>query len=162
MGLSISRPVKCWLLVFCLLMLSITGGCKQGPWVLWTSYAAHFIDAQGRVIDHTGGDRTTSEGQAYGMFFALADNDRPAFDRLLAWTQANLASNDLGTHLPSWLWGKNKDGNWQTIDPNSASDADVWMAYALIEAGRLWTAPNYTSLGRQMMAQIAKKEVAKA
>ena len=27
------------------------------------------------------------------------------------------------THLPAWLWGRNKDGEWKTIDPNSASDA---------------------------------------
>ena len=34
---------------------------------------------------------TTSEGQSYGLFFALAANDRKAFDLLLAWTRDNLA-----------------------------------------------------------------------
>ena len=34
------------------------------------------------------------------------------------------------------------------------------MAYTLIEAGRLWKTPAYSHLGRQMMAQIAKTEVA--
>ena len=91
------------------------------------------------------------------MFFALADNDRATFDRLLNWTQANLAGGDLETHLPAWLWGKNKDGEWKTLDPNSASDADVWMAYTLIEAGRLWNVPHYTSLGRQMMVHDRQK-----
>jgi endoglucanase len=140
-------------------MLSASGGCKQGPWVLWDSYSARFIDSGGRVIDRSSGDRTTSEGQAYAMFFALVDNDRPAFDRLLSWTEANLASGDLRAHLPAWLWGKNPDGSWKTIDPNPASDADVWMAYTLVEAGRLWKAPRYTSLGLKLMAQIAKIEV---
>ena len=93
------------------------------------------------------------------MFFALADNDRPTFNRVLAWTEANLASADLQTHLPAWLWGKNKDGQWKVLDPNSASDADVWMAYTLIEAGRLWKSPGDTNLGRAMLAQIAKNEV---
>jgi endo-1,4-beta-D-glucanase Y len=82
------------------------------------------------------------------------------FDRVLNWTQANLAGGDLQTHLPAWLWGKNKDGEWKTLDPNSASDADIWMAYTLVEAGRLWKIPVYANLGRQMMAQIAKTEVA--
>jgi endoglucanase len=141
-------------------MLTATGGCKQGPWTLWDSYAARFIDAQGRVIDHTLGDRTTSEGQAYALFFALAGDDRATFDRLLNWTQANLASGDLETHLPAWLWGKNKDGEWKTLDANPASDADVWMAYTLVEAGRLWRAPYFTRVGRQMMVQIAGSEVA--
>jgi endo-1,4-beta-D-glucanase Y len=160
MSLRKCRPDKHWLLMVLLLALCPTGGCKQTAWPLWNAYAAHFIDAQGRVIDHTSGDRSTSEGQAYAMFFALADNDRATFDRVLAWTQANMANNDLQTHLPAWLWGQNKDGQWKTLDSNSAADADVWMAYTLLEAGRLWKAPSYTNIGREMMVQIAKTEVA--
>jgi endo-1,4-beta-D-glucanase Y len=160
MSLRTSRLAKRWWLIGFLLLLSTTGGCKQSPWALWDSYSASFVDVQGRVIDPQGGDRTTSEGEAYAMFFALAGNDRAVFDRLLKWTQENLANGDLQSHLPAWLWGRNKDGEWKTIDPNSASDADVWMAYALIEAGRLWKSPYYTRIGRQMMVLIAKNEVA--
>jgi endoglucanase len=94
------------------------------------------------------------------MFFALADNDRASFDRVLTWTQANLAGGDLQTHLPSWSWGKNQDGEWKALDPNPASDADVWLAYTLVEAGRLWKHPSYANLGRKLMEQIAKTEVA--
>ena len=160
MSLRTSRLAKRWWLIGFLLLLSTTGGCKQDPWTLWDSYSASFIDVQGRVIDPQGGDRTTSEGEAYAMFFALAADDRATFDRLLKWTQDNLASSDLQAHLPAWLWGRNKDGEWKTIDPNSASDADIWMAYALIEAGRLWKSSYYTRIGRQMMVLIAKNEVA--
>lgn len=152
-------PGKHWLPLLLCLALCPAGGCKQGAWSLWDAYVAHFIDPQGRVIDHTSGDRTTSEGEAYAMFFALADDDRATFDRLLNWTQANLAANDLGNHLPSWLWGHANDGQWKTLDPNPAADADVWMAYTLVEAGRLWNVPTYTNMGRRMMAQIAKVEV---
>jgi len=147
------------LLILFLFALCPTGGCKQGSWPLWNAYQAHFIDSQGRVIDHTGGGRTTSEGQAYAMFFALADGDRPAFDRLFKWTQANMAGGDLGTRLPGWLWGQGSDSEWKQLDLNSAADADVWMAYTLVEAGRLWNAPAYSSTGRAMMALIAKSEV---
>ena len=145
--------------ILILLALCPTGGCKQGSWPLWNAYQSHFIDSQGRVIDHTSGGRTTSEGQAYAMFFALADDDRPAFDRLLKWTQVNMAGGDLQTHLPGWLWGHGKDGQWKLQDQNPAADADVWMAYTLVEAGRLWNVPAYTSTGRAMMAMIAKSEV---
>jgi endoglucanase len=148
------------LLILVLLMLTATGGCKQGPWTLWNSYSARFIDSDGRVIDPQGAARTTSEGQAYALFFALADNDRVRFDLVLTWTQENLAGGDLQAHLPSWLWGKSKEGEWKTLDPNPASDADLWMAYTLIEAGRLWKHPVYSNIGRQMMAQIARTEVA--
>ena len=160
MGLRKFRPDKRWLSILLLLALYPSGGCKQGSWLLWDAYKAHFIDAQGCVIDHAGGDRTTSEGQAYAMFFALADNDRATFDRILTWTQANMAEGDLQTHLPGSLWGKGTDGQSKSLDPNSAADADVWIAYSLIEAGRLWHVPAYTDLGRQMLARIAQTEVA--
>ena len=142
------------------MMVCATGGCKQGPWTLWNAYETRFIDQQGRVFDPQGDQHSTSEGQAYALFFALAGNDRAQFDRVLNWTQANLASNDLTANLPSWLWGKDKDGAWKTLDANSASDADLWMAYTLVEAGRLWNAPLYTTLGKGMMARIAATEVA--
>ena len=147
-------------LILVLLLCAASGGCKQGPWALWHAYAAHFIDEQGRVIDPQGGNRTTSEGQSYALFFALADNDRPHFERVLAWTQTNLAAGNMATHLPGWLWGRTSDGQWKLLDPNSASDSDCWIAYSLLEAGRLWHNSAYTVLGHQMMAMIARQEVA--
>jgi endoglucanase len=141
-------------------MLCASGGCKESQWKLWTAYQSRFIDVEGRVYDPIGDHHTTSEGEAYALFFALAANDRPCFDKVLSWTKANLAAGDLENHLPSWLWGKNPDGSWKPLDTNSASDADVWMAYALIEAGRLWNDPAYSYLGLRMAAQIAKTEVA--
>jgi endo-1,4-beta-D-glucanase Y len=66
----------------------------------------------------------------------------------------------LQTRLPAWLWGKNKDGEWKTLDPNSASDADVWMAYTLVEAGRLWKVSHLRQPGPADDGRIAKSEVA--
>lgn len=127
---------------------------------LWQAYAVRFINADGRVIDPMRGDMTTSEGQSYALFFALVNNDRARFDKLFTWTEANLANGDLALHLPSWSWGKDKNGKWGPLDPNSASDSDLWIAYDLIEAGRLWSDPHYASVGRKMAALIAHREVA--
>jgi endoglucanase len=140
-------------------LISLIGCNAQQPWPLWESYTQHFLDGQGRIIDHSAGDRTTSEGQAYAMFFALVDNDKPHFAKLLDWTEANLAGGDLTAHLPAWNWGKNTSGDWNTLDDNSASDADLWLAYTLIEAGRLWHDPRYDRLGRLLAARIAREEV---
>ena len=127
---------------------------------LWQAYAARFISQDGRVVDPMRGDLTTSEGQSYALFFALVNNDRARFDALLKWTVSNLAEGDLSTHLPSWSWGKGKDGQWGPLDVNSASDSDLWIAYDLIEAGRLWKNPTYSTVGRRMAALIARKETA--
>jgi len=149
-------------LVLLLGMLTGLQGCnaQPQPWPLWEAYTHRFLDDQGRIIDRTAGDRTTSEGQAYGMFFALVDDDKPKFDKLLKWTESNLADGDLTVRLPAWEWGKTSSGEWKIRDDNPASDADVWLAYTLLEAGRLWHDPRYENLGRLVTARIAKEEVA--
>src|SRR3954468_15588579 len=129
-------------------------------WPLLNRYVDRFVSGDGRVIDRTAGDRSTSEGQAYGMFFALVANDRALFQRLLAWTEHNLAQGDLGRNLPAWHWGKRRDGAWGVIDRNAASDADLWLAYDLLEAGRLWSETRYADLGRRILANAAEREVA--
>ena len=144
-----------------MLLLGPLEGCRADPepWPLWQAYTQRFLDGQGRIIDRTAGDRTTSEGQAYAMFFALVDNDKSHFEKLLSWTEANLAGGDLTSRLPAWEWGKTSSGEWKIRDDNPASDADLWLAYTLIEAGRLWHDPRYDKLGRVIAARIAKEEV---
>src|SRR6516225_4500272 len=147
-------------LVTVLLVLAIESSCAAQEFPpLWRSYTAAFMDDQVRVIDHDASDRTTSEAQAYAMFFALVANDRARFDGLLRWTELNLASGDLTAHLPAWLWGRRPNKEWGVIDANSASDADVWMAYTLFEAGRLWGQQRYTELGAALADRIAAEEI---
>ena len=142
------------------LMTSISTICVAQDWPsLWKSYVACFMDDQVRVIDHDAGDRTTSEGQAYGLFFALVANDRSQFDALLHWTEQNLAGGDLTAHLPAWLWGRDRNNQWGVLDNNSASDADLWMAYTLLEAGRAWNEPRYTKIGMALAHRIAEEEL---
>ncbi len=128
-------------------------------WPLWSSFAQRFLSPEGRVIDLHAEDRTTSEGQAYGMFFALAANDRERFDRMLSWTVSNLSRGDLGANLPAWHWGGTREGKGSVIDSNSAADADLWLAYVLLEAGRLWESDVYTNLAARLQRTIAASEV---
>ena len=120
------------------------------PWHLWEGFKRSYVTDAGRVVDHLQESRSTSEGQAYAMFFALVANDRRTFDMLLAWTEAELSDGDLVSNLPAWLWGHQGNGKWGVQDRNSATDADLWMAYSLIEAGRLWQHEAYRQLGRQL------------
>src|SRR5512140_2824396 len=122
-------------------VVSPASGCAAVSWPTWTRYVQAFVADDGRVIDHGDHDRTTSEGQAYALFFALVANDRPLFERLLRWTGDNLADGRLAERLPAWSWGQRRDGSWGALDANSASDADLWTAYALLEGGRLWSEP---------------------
>jgi endoglucanase len=149
-----------WLAMGFISAACLLSSANAQPWPLWESYTRYVVDDQGRVVDRSAQDRTTSEGQAYAMFFALVADDRVRFDKLLSWTQINLAGGDLTQHLPAWSWGRSPDGTWKVLDPNPASDADLWIAYSLLEAGRLWREPRYEKLGTIVAIRIAQLEVA--
>jgi endoglucanase len=123
------------------------GAC--GDWSGYRAFVERFVQADGRVIDYsTPAQQTTSEGQSYALFFALVANDRATFDRLLGWTRTNLAGNQFDAQnmrLPSWQWGRKAD--------------DLWIAYDLLQAGRLWHEAGYTQLGEALATQIARQEM---
>jgi endoglucanase len=143
-----------------ILSTTIADAASNAQWPAWERFKQLYISADGRVIDDSVPEQiTTSEGQSYALFFALVANDRETFARLLRWTQNNLARGDLAKALPAWQWGRASDGTWRVLDPNSASDSDLWIAYTLLEAGRLWCDPSYTALGRSVTARILREEV---
>lgn len=147
-----------WLSIFVLFLNMGTplAACHDGAWPLWQAFAARHLQADGRIVDfHSPLQHSTSEGQAYGMFFALVGNQRAAFERMLAWTEQHLANGRLDAQLPAWQW--NSTGG--VLDPHSASDADLWLAYDLIEAGRLWRAPALTQRGLALLKLIDAREV---
>jgi len=144
-----------------MLLCAVIGTCggATAVWPAWNAFADRFVEPDGRVVDLTFGRKSTSEGQAYGLFFALVANQRPRFDAILGWTSQNLAAGHLGQQLPAWLWSQLDDGRWGVRDGNAASDADLWLAYTLLEAGRLWSEPRYDEIGRGLLAQIRDREI---
>ena len=144
-------------------------------WSAWRRFAAEAVSAEGRLIDPSDARQiTTSEGQSYGLFFALVDDDRELFERLRRWTVDNLCAGDAGKNLPAWLWGKTvvpapktADSRraaeksapvvrWGVIDANNATDADLWIAYALLEAGRLWKEDAYREEGLALLDLVGR------
>ena len=116
----------------------------------WDSFRNLHVTTAGAVEDHRAeGDVITSESQSYALFFALAANEPEIFRRILEFTSVNLAGGALEERLPAW---KYQDGKIQ--DPNNATDADLFIAYSLVEAGRLWNKPEYTALGLAVLRNI--------
>jgi len=133
-------------------------GCN---WPAWTAFQRLYLSDDGRVIDRASDrQRTVSEAQAYALFFALVADDRNAFDRILRWTEENLAQGNLSEHLPAWLWGRRDDDSWDVVDSNPASDADLWIAYTLAEAGHLWEERRYRVLARLVGRNLLRQETA--
>jgi len=142
------------LLLLALLSFAVGVSAQVVDWPLWENFRRHAIQSDGRVIERRANDRTTSEAQAYALFFALVANDRGQFERLLSWTQNNLANGDLRKQQPAWLWGTDTTSRWRVLDANPAADADFWLAYTLLQAGRLWQVPDYIVTGRALLQQI--------
>ncbi len=130
-------------------------------WPAWEAFKKNLISADGRVIDYShNAQHSTSEGQAYALFFALVAQDKTSFATLLNWTSANLAGDDLSARLPAWQWGQKADKSWGIIDANPASDADLWLAYTLLQAGEIWREPRYAALGELLSQRILNEESA--
>ncbi|MFM0053152.1 cellulose synthase complex periplasmic endoglucanase BcsZ [Caballeronia grimmiae] len=133
----------------------------QPSWPRWDAFKRGFVSKDGRVIDVGSADeRTVSEGQSYALFFALVANDRASFDTILHWTEDKLADGDLTARLPAWLWGRDASGALRVLDTNAASDADLWIAYALLEAGRAWGERSYTARGAALARRVLDEESA--
>ncbi|MCW2285477.1 endoglucanase [Rhodoblastus acidophilus] len=128
------------------------GGALKAP-ELWALYKARFISESGRVMDSANGGISHSEGQGYGMLFAVAADDRAAFDRIWGWTRANLMVRD--DQLLAWRWEPN--ARPAVADMNDASDGDILVAWALVEAAERWNDLSYRIAARRVAVEVGRK-----
>ena len=113
------------------------------------------MSKDGRIIDYQKKHVTTSEGQSYMLLRSLLMDDQETFDLVLDWSKNNIQRKD---GLFSWLWGEHPNGEWKTLDDNSASDADVDIAFALILAYERWQDPKYLNEAMPIMNSIWQAE----
>ncbi len=127
----------------------------------WENYKKKFINQDGRVLDFSQNEITTSEGQSYALLRAVWIDDKQTFDFVWKWTKTILKRpND---NLFGWKWGKLPDGTTYGFisgDRNSASDADSDIALALILAGRRWLNDQYLQDARKILNDIWLQETA--
>jgi endo-1,4-beta-D-glucanase Y len=109
-----------------------------------------YAESDGRVVRRDEGGDVVSEGQAYGMLIAAAIGDQRRFLTIWRWTKDHLRRPD---GLLSWRWADD-----QVIDSNSAADADLDAARALVLAGSRFNAPKLTEEGKRMGAVILQSE----
>ena len=161
------------------------GSRVQSSWALWSAFQQNSY-RNGRVFIHDTDERqrrpvTTSRAQAYAMFFSLVADDRPLFDSLWKWTNTNLCSTGQGFRLAARRWGelpntkevsrssvavkhRRLQESGSDLSPvegvlNSENDshADLWMAYALLEASRLWNEPYYHQRALELLSLLKQQ-----
>lgn len=126
----------------------------------WERYKPQFILPEGRVIDRTQNNITTSEGQSYAMLRAVWVDDKATFDKVWTWTKQNLKRPS--DNLLGWRWGERQDGKYGFLEnggENAAADADIDIALALIFAGERWNDDRYTAEARKLLKSIWELQV---
>lgn len=100
------------------------------PGGIWADYKKSFMREDGRIIDNVNGNISHSEGQGYGMVLALAAGDRRAFHAIHTFAKTKLRVRHDKLH--AWRYDERKSPAVQ--DKNNASDGDLLIAWALLEA----------------------------
>ena len=117
----------------------------------WAVYKETFLAPEGYIWDpvHDGGE-ATSEGQSYALMRAAWMRDAEAFQRIYAWTEANLRRPD---GLYAWRWRDGKVADWGT-----AADADQDIAFALILGAHHFQRPEYLERAKGLLQSIRNHE----
>ena len=102
----------------------------QGRADVWEEFRRRFVTNEGRVLDDDGS--THSEGLGAALLASAAAADRERFDRI--WSVARGLWRDDG--LFSWR----VQGGGRVIDANNATDGDLYIAWALARAARVFDA----------------------
>jgi endo-1,4-beta-D-glucanase Y len=127
----------------------------------WDSYKAQFILGNGRTIDPTQHNITTSEAQGYALLRAVWIDDKPTFDRVYAFTIDNMKRPQ--DNLFGWRYGQMPNGKYGFLTGggnNSAADADSDIAFALLLASKRWNDPQYESKAVPIIKDLWKYETA--
>jgi endoglucanase len=143
--------------------LTLAGGaaqaasCPRAPDPeLWTTYRARFVTPEGRVVDTGNGGVSHSEGQGYGMLLAVAFGDQPSFATMWRWTRRNLAVRD--DRLLAWRWDPEQPDE-PVADPNSATDGDLLVAWALARAADRWGEPMHRDEAAAILSDVLRLAV---
>jgi endoglucanase len=129
---------------------------------LWETYKVEFIEPDSfRTFDKQRNYITTSEGQSYTLLRAVWMDDQQTFDAAYRWTDEILGERD--DFLFSWLFGEREDGSYGVIreqgGQNTASDANVDIALALLFAYARWDNDQYLFDARNIIGDIWEAEV---
>ncbi|HEX8924026.1 MAG TPA: glycosyl hydrolase family 8 [Patescibacteria group bacterium] len=129
----------------------------------WEKYKKEYIGVDGRVIDKSQNNVTTSEGQSYAMLRAVFIDDKSSFDLAWKWTKENMKRpND---NLFGWRWGQRADKSYGFMEnggDNSASDADSDIALSLILAKRRWGDSKYEDAAKVILTDLWNTETDQA
>lgn len=135
----------------------VTASCSDRPDAAelfledaWTVYLDRYVHPDGYVLDpRRDSGRVTSEGQGYALLRSVWERDEAAFRRIASWTETHLQRPD-GLH--SWLWTPEDGG--RVVDPNTATDGDMEIAWALLMAADVFGDETWRARGAEIVRAV--------
>jgi len=158
---SARRLPWAWFLAILLLTTITVGGWLlfqflvdplRYPKEQWRVFLQACVTPDGRVIDTGNSNISHSEGQGYAMLVAEAMGDRRSFDRIWSWTKSSLQVRP--DHLFAWKWEPHHSGRGGITDLNNASDADLFIAWALWRASERWKNEDYAREAKNILYDL--------
>ena len=116
------------------------------------AFLQRYEASNGRVVRRDQGGDTVSEGQGYAMLVAVAIGDRQRFAAAWRWDQTNL---QLPNALFAYHWSRGR-----VVSTQSATDADLDTAWALVLASQRFHDSLYLAHGLQVANAILANETA--
>ncbi len=129
-----------------------TRALAEAPDPEWRAFRARFLRPEGRIVDTGNNGVSHSEGQGWGLLFAVTAGDREAFDRILGWTERMLGRRDDRLHA----WRYQPDAKVTVSDGNNATDGDLFIAASLGRAARRWGASAYADAGAAIARDVLR------
>ena len=141
--------------IVALVMIVMINGCaqvrKDNFSVAWKHFHSAFYD-NGRIVDTGNENVSHSEGQGYGMLFAVTAGDKAHFDEIWKWTADTLQRAD---KLFSWRYVPCAAADRTCVDdPNNAPDGDLLIAWSLLRAADKWQEEHYRKSALAILAAM--------
>ena len=133
-------------------------GTHAAPAAEWDGFKARFLQSDGRIVDTGNGGISHTEGQGWGLLFAVTFDDPAAFASILSWTTRTLRRS--GDALHSWRYVPDAGGS--VPDTNNATDGDLFIAMALSRAARRWSRPEYAVTAAAITRDVLRLLVRRA
>ncbi len=119
---------------------------------LWPAYRDRFIKGSGRVVDNANKNISHSEGQGFALLMAVAAEDRETFARIWAFTKKELMVRD--DNLVAWRWAPGFGRN--VTDKNNATDGDLLISWALLEAANAGFSNVYRTEAKRILSDLRR------
>ena len=139
-------------------LAGLASPARAMPSAEWDAFKARFLHPDGRVVDTGNGGVSHTEGQGWGLLFAVAFDDPAAFQAIMDWTADTLRRSQDALH--AWRYMPSEAN--PVPDANNASDGDLFIAMALFRAARRWSRPAYAARAKAIAHDVLRLLVRRA